>query len=333
MSTTTIEWTGWKTPMGEVRPGYTFNPWIGCEEISPGCDNCYAREGTNHRVFKKKAGRPLWGPVDVATHIATGLNYWNQPTHWNRELGYIGEYRRVFCASVADVFEDNRPLDPNPHGWKDLNDARRALWVLIQSTPRLLWLLLTKRPHNIHQMVPRHWTAEVSGESMWPRHVRVGCTVENEARAAQCLPHLLAGPWPNFVSYEPALEEVNFARWMDRKRCLKCGVTKGRDELAQPRGRAICTPCAEQGIPHRLESMRGIEWLICGGESGRGSRAFQDAWARAAFFDARRHKVPFFNKQRGAVIQTPEGQLYRLRGKGGDLMDLPEDLRVREWPR
>ncbi len=333
MSVSTIEWTGWQTPMGLVRAGFTFNPWIGCEEVSPGCDNCYAREGTNHRVFKSQHGMRLWGPEGTATHKATGVSYWREPLRWNKQLTYSGEYRRVFCASLADVFEDNRSIEPNPHRWANLDDARRDLWGLIQCTPRLLWLLLTKRPHNIHAMVPRHWTVSVNGESMWPKNVRVGCTVENEARAAQCLPHLLAGPWTNFVSYEPALELVNFRRWMSRRRCLKCNTIWGSEEMTLRRGRHYCPSCAEQGIPHQVERARGIEWLICGGESGYVSRPFQHEWAYAALAASRLYKVPFFMKQQGSVVQAPAGGLYQLRGKGGDFDQLPADLRVREWPR
>jgi protein gp37 len=123
-----IEWTD-----------HTFNPWIGCTKVSAGCRGCYAEVSTPVRTQRAK-GVELWGPH--GTRKRTSEAYWKQPLRWNEEARKSGVRRRVFCASLADVFED-RP---------ELVDWRTDLFKLIDATPYLDWLLLTKRPENIDRM-------------------------------------------------------------------------------------------------------------------------------------------------------------------------------------
>ena len=172
-----IEWTH-----------HTFNPWIGCTKVSPACDNCYAE------AFEARFGRG-WGPHAGRRRTKT----WGNPVKWNKRLDGTGRRERVFCASLADVF-DNSPGITS--GW------RGDLWALIRSTPNLDWLLLTKRPQNIAKMLPDEYGVGTWGDG-WA-NVWLGTTVENQTEADRRIPHLLDVPAPvRFVSCEPLLGSVN----------------------------------------------------------------------------------------------------------------------------
>lgn len=125
---------------------HTFNPWWGCVELSPACDHCYAREDAKrygHPVVGKDAPRRFFGDAHC-----------NEPGTWNRKAREARERRRVFCASMADVFEDR-----DDAVGRQMDEARRRLWVLIANTPQLDWLLLTKRPAGMRRMLPRKLAA------------------------------------------------------------------------------------------------------------------------------------------------------------------------------
>ena len=155
----------------------TFNPWIGCSKVSDGCRNCYAEVDTFARRERAR-GLELWGPK-AARHV-TSESYWKQPLKWDREARAAGVRRRVFCASMADVFED-RP---------DLVEPRQRLSDLVLSTPSLDWLLLTKRPEN----AARLWLEAGVTNDAWSDNVWLGTTVEHQAAANKRIPHLLAVP-------------------------------------------------------------------------------------------------------------------------------------------
>lgn len=118
-----IEWTD-----------HTFNPWIGCTKVSPACDNCYAEGLMDHRY-----GRARWGAGEP--RVRTAASNWSQPRKWDRQAAKTGERPFVFCASLADVFDNE--VDET---W------RRDLFKLIEGTPNLVWLLLTKRIGNVMKM-------------------------------------------------------------------------------------------------------------------------------------------------------------------------------------
>lgn len=187
--------------MGEVSAiawtDATFNPWWGCARVSPGCENCYAEElATTRRKLN------VWG-VD-AERKPMSEAYWREPLKWNRKAEAEGVRRRVFCASMADVFE--RPPVRNTQANDVQTSARGRLWLLIATTPWLDWLLLTKRPENVASLVP--WVN-------WPANVWLGVTAEDQRRADERVPILLSIPARvRFVSHEPAIEAVDFSRWM-----------------------------------------------------------------------------------------------------------------------
>src|SRR5207245_7041240 len=148
-----IEWTD-----------HTFNPWWGCTKVSPACTNCYAE------VWARRVGADVWGASSERRFFSE--KHWQEPLKWNADATAMNRRKRVFCASMADVFESRH----------DLDDERAKLWNLIDATPSLDWLLLTKRPENIQLMAP--W------KDIWPRNVWLGTTVENHMYAETRLPHL-----------------------------------------------------------------------------------------------------------------------------------------------
>ena len=136
-----IEWTD-----------HTFNPWIGCTKVSPACDNCYAEN-----LMDTRYGRAKWGPGE--TRVRTVANNWRTPRKWNKQAAASGERPFVFCASLADVFDNE--VEPQ---W------RADLFALIRDTPNLIWLLLTKRVGNVIKMCPDDL----------PANVAIGATLPNQ---------------------------------------------------------------------------------------------------------------------------------------------------------
>ncbi|MBX9593540.1 MAG: phage Gp37/Gp68 family protein, partial [Roseomonas sp.] len=133
---------------------HTFNPWIGCQAVSPACDNCYAETLVNGRMGG-----------DFAVRRRTSPRNWRLPLKWDRDAAKAGKRARVFCASLADVFDNQ--ADP---AW------RGDLWDLIWETRWLDWMLLTKRPQNIAKMLPTKVAGALDdwGEG-WP-NVWIGTT-------------------------------------------------------------------------------------------------------------------------------------------------------------
>lgn len=170
----------------------TFNPWLGCQRVSPGCEHCYAETFVGNRMGYNGTKLPtLWGPR--GDRKRTSAAYWRQPLRWNRIASETGEFWPVFCASLADVFEDRDELIP----W------RSGLFQVIDQTPCLTWQLLTKRPENIMSMLPGPW-------SHVPDNVWLGTTAEDEKRyeerVAGHLAHIACRV--RFVSIEPQIGPV-----------------------------------------------------------------------------------------------------------------------------
>jgi len=242
---------------------HTFNPWIGCTKVSPGCDNCYAEALATRRLGV------AWGPH--AERRVTADSTWRQPLAWNRKAEREGRRARVFCASLADVFDNQVP-----ETW------RTELWRLISNTPHLDWLLLTKRPQLISKSLPASWLFGM------PENIWLGTTTENQAEADRRIPHLLAVPAKmHFLSCEPLLGPVRLDR-------LAHGDESDLDAL---RGQIIHTPQHVAVRPTPLNNKIG--WVIAGGESGPGARPCNVRWMRSIRDQCAAAGTPFFLKQWG----------------------------------
>jgi protein gp37 len=252
---TGIEWTD-----------HTFNPWWGCARVSSGCEHCYAE------TFAARFG-VKWGVK--AERRPSSEKVWSGPLRWDKAAEKAGVKARVFCSSMADVFED-RP---------ELVEHRARLFALIARTPNLIWQLLTKRPENILRLVPESWLGR------FPDNVWIGTTVEDQRRANERIPVLLAVPAVvRFLSCEPLIGPVD----LDPGRCDVHGTQFARG--------GHCTECAANGYSSELSYghwLDGIGWVIAGGESGAGARPMHPDWARALRDQCADSDVAFFFKQWG----------------------------------
>lgn len=268
-----IEWTD-----------HTFNPWVGCDRISPACDHCYAA------AWAARTGR------NFEERNRTSPDNWTNPLIWNRKAHAEGRRSKVFCASLADVF------DPKvPDSWRD------DLFALIAVTQHLDWLLLTKRPS-----VARRYLTPASAElfisarmdpgwrdgdepiahlplpNLW-----LGTTAESQAMADLRIPHLLATPAvKRFISCEPLLGPINLhriheggpspegGRWDSWESCLS--------------GKRF-DPWSDGDI----DGCPKLDWVICGGESGPHARPTHPDWVRGLRDQCQATGVRFFFKQWG----------------------------------
>jgi protein gp37 len=250
MENTKIEWAD-----------HTFNPWEGCAKISPGCDNCYA-ESRNARFAGGTSTN--WGAG--APRRRTSASNWRKPVEWNAKakefLAQHGRRQRVFCASLADVFDNE--VDPS---W------RADLFQLIKATPDLIWLLLTKRIGNARPMIADALTheSELSSELDPLPNVWIGATIVNQVEADRDIPKLLAVPAAKrFLSIEPMLGEIDLDAWL--------------------------SPEHER---QHIGAQAGIHWVIVGGESGANARPMHPEWAESLRDQCAAAQVPFLFKQWG----------------------------------
>lgn len=322
-----IEWTD-----------HTFNPWIGCQKIAPGCAHCYAES------FWRRYGA-------MGTRIKTSEANWRKPLAWDRAAAKAGIRPRVFCSSLADVFDDwpgqvihhsGRYVklwrhmgtdelaagvaldDPTEFRPCTLNDLRRDLFNLIDRTPNLDWLLLTKRPDNVLNMWPLNrpeTMADLWGKragfpggadaSRFRPNAWLGTSISDQKTAAKNLPQLincrgLASVL--FVSAEPLLNFVDLSPWLRTKM---------------------------------------INWVIVGGESGHDARACDLDHVTSLVQQCRRFGVACFVKQLGYGTPLPGGDIRKQSitfpgvgadvwfyhdKKGGNPAEWPDFLRVRQWP-
>lgn len=225
------------------------------------------------------------------SRVVAAESAWKEPLKWDREAkALIEQWRadsygfpfnppypkpprpRVFCASMADVFEDWQwpMIDHNGDELADyenvgpltMSHVRYRLFDLIASTPNLDWLLLTKRPENIASMIA---DATADGWVEWPwKNVWLGTTVENQAAADERIPHLLRVPARvRFLSCEPLLGPINLSPY----------VSDGKVKISQ-------------GID--------CDWVIAGGESGPHARPMHTDWVRSLRNQCQAAGVPFW---------------------------------------
>lgn len=310
MEKTKIEWCD-----------HTVNFWWGCTKVSPGCKNCYADS------LSKRFRRDIWGVgkpreshLRGAKKLAMKLNsqaFLN--TFCSQQIKAIVDEAeenkinpeqivkitqpvhrpRVFSNSMSDWLDEEVPIEWLAH-----------MLDVIRTTPHLDWLLLTKRPENWRgRIMDAEAFARISnrdelarwiglwrlsremGGALPPANVWIGTTVEDNLRAIQRIPKLLDIPARlRFLSCEPMLEDID----------LLYACFNGTDSFG---------------------SMPGIDWVICGGESGSNCRPFDPEWARSLRDQCRNHfaGLPFFMKQMG--------------GKRKPFAPIPEDLQIQEFPK
>lgn len=256
-----IEWTD-----------HTFNPWIGCTQVGPGCDRCYAK------ALDKRTGGDHWGPGVSRRRTKD----WRAPYRWQKHAGHYqalhGRRQRVFCASMADVFDNEVP-----------DDWRADLWQVIRDTAKLDWLIVTKRIGNAKGMLPPDWP------QAFP-HVILLATVVNQIEADRDIPKLLATPAAmRGISAEPLLGPLDLRQYL-------IGHEDNGVDLSRDIGGKVGA-CTDWTPP--------LDWVIVGGESGPGSRPMHPDWARSIRDQCANADVSFFFKQWGAWLvgeRQPENE-------------------------
>lgn len=314
----------------------TFNPWIGCTKVSPGCAHCYAESEDARRKWTPDG----WGKGKARKR--TSESYWKQPLKWDRNAAneladwqkhcdlhgghahYAKPKRpRVFCASLADWLDDEVPIE-----W--LAD----LLKLIHDTPNLDWQLLTKRPGAWHRLLSDVYEANRDEEFVWmlrdwlandnpPKNVWIGTSVEDQQRADERIPHLLKIPAKvRFLSVEPLLEDLDLEY----------------PKSIFPKGPQMCCDgreCGCRGQPIDPPLIHGIHWVIVGGESGPNARPCYVEWVQSIVDQCKSADVAIFVKQLGRNVVGTEMQKWVCRikdPKGGNMTEWPEELRIREFP-
>lgn len=227
--------------------------------------HCYAD------TWAKRTGHQVWDNGDFRFF---GDAHWRHPINWNREAEAANEQRFVFCASMADVFQDHRDLDAE----------RDRLWQIIDDTPWLVWLLLTKRPENIPKLAP--WDEA-------PSNVWLGTSVENTRHTWRARELVQTPAVVHFLSCEPLLGSL-----------LEPGFSKRMIPLPD-RGEFYNRETAARG-PLNLTH---IEWVIVGGESGPKHRPMNIDHARELRDACAKADVPFWFKQHGGRFPDSGGHL------------------------
>ena len=307
-----IEWTD-----------HTFNPWEGCQKVGPGCDHCYA-ETRNARFAGGTAIN--WGPG--APRRRTSEANWRKPLTWNanheRFLAEHGRRQRVFCASLADVFDNVVPV-----AWlADFLDLCRL-------TPNLDKLLLTKRIGNVKRRLAEameyatevmlnpllaNWIVCWLDGDLPPADIWLGATIVNQEEANRDIPKLLCLPARvRFLSMEPLLGPVDLTH------------IKIKDAEHPERGQPPVTFNALRGWYGGAGDPARLDWVIAGGESGPGARPMHPEWARSLRDRCAAAGVPFLFKQWGEwlpghhytselakIDSNPEASRYECAQGGGD---------------
>lgn len=229
----------------------TFSPWTGCTKISPACDGCYAAH-----LMDTRMGRVEWGEASVGegTRALMSDDYWRKPLTWNRQAAKSGVTPWIF-PSLCDPFDTAVPPQ-----W------RWHFFDLMEATPNILWLLLTKRIGNVRKL-----TDPLRGERVLPRNVALGGTFANQEewdrdghklRDAQ----IATGARFTFGSFEPMLGPIDFGGgWMPAW-VVAGGETDQGSHKARPSSirwfRSLRDQCADMGVPFHFKQWG--EWV--GGE-------------------------------------------------------------------
>ena len=306
MGLTTIEWTSFPREDGTRMPGYTANLWWGCTKVHSGCDHCYAE------TLSKRFGDNVWGNENPRKKIKS---FFNDLDIYQKKTKALNEIHRVFVGSMMDIFEKPMPLidskgktvshpimedeDPLNELGYSTGDLRSFFFAEIENGryPNLMFLLLTKRPSNINKYIPESWKTNP------PENVMFGTSPVDQETANKLIPQLLAVNGKRFLSVEPQLDEISF-RWALWHDWLK-------DENASEQiheGKLVL-------VRNQYDGVKGIDWVIQGGESGHHRRPFDVGWARKLRDQCKEAGIPYFFKQIDKV------------------KEIPEDLKIMEFPK
>lgn len=252
-----IEWTH-----------HTANLWWGCTEVHIGCQNCYAH------TLAHRYGKNVWGNDKPRRMIK---DVWKNFEKFQKHAEAVGEIHRVFVGSMQDIFEKPMPLidhkgNPYVEGvdefWSTGQLRDKFFNEVVQNSPNLMFLLLTKRPSNINKYIPESWKTNP------PKNVMFGTSPVNQETAEKLIVQLSKVNGKRFLSIEPQLEKI--------------------DLMAK----------ANDGTERVLLDL--VDWVINGGESGHHKRPFDTDWARIIRDDCKAKGVPFFMKQVDKIQEIPE---------------------------
>ncbi len=298
--TTEISWTD-----------HTFNPWWGCTKVSPACDHCYAETFSKRVGFSEGGSKfPIWGKDAARRNF--GDAHWNEPLKWNRDAEKAGTRKRVFCGSMCDVMEDYT-------GDGDLvratiEESRQWLYRLIERTPCLDWLLLTKRPQNLRRFLPAAWL-ERPRANVW------GMTTVESSEYLWRVEELIKTPFAvRGLSVEPLLGPLD----------LSDALTEGIPTQAQIDG--------PLGLHYIRHGAPRVDWVIVGGESGPGARPMHVDWARGIRDQCIAAGVAFHFKQwgewqNGSYPEDDRKTRTMLNdGRVLSLDDTPDNETLNRWP-
>lgn len=270
MPKTRIEWTE-----------YSWNPVTGCTPISEGCQNCYARRMANR--LRGRCGYPADDPFLVTLHPER----LEEPLKWRNP-------RRVFVCSMGDLFHENVPFEYIAKVWQTMNNAEQHTFLVLTKRPKRMKEFLSRLGWYTHdrETNPAEAVLDEGGKYTLP-NVWLGVTAENQQRADERIPILLQIPAAvRFVSVEPMLGQVDLSKWLGGTwYCETCEC------IVDPE----FVPFSEIHYPceNYLDFIPGIDWVICGGESGHGARPMHPEWVRSLKDQCQEAGVPFFFKQWG----------------------------------
>lgn len=284
----------------------TWNPLVGCSIASAGCGHCYAvgecwrkQSHPNAKIAEKFAGTVR--KTDAGQLVWTGKVNFSEdalllPLRWKRP-------RRIFVNSLSDLFHESVP-----DAWIDRIFAVMALCpqhtfqVLTKRSARMREYVCSLRRERLLNRANELFRTEkqvcAAHRSQWPLpNVWLGVSVEDQARADERIPDLLAAPASvRWSSCEPLLGELR----LDQLRYA------GMTNIDALRG--------HHGVTMPLQGRGGkLDWIVAGGESGPGARPMHPDWARSLRDQCGAAGVPFFFKQWGDYL--PAGQLHAVTGK------------------
>lgn len=257
---------------------YSWNPVTGCTPISEGCQNCYAKRMANR--LRGRCGYPADEPFRVTLHPEK----LDEPLKWEKP-------RRVFVCSMGDLFHEDVP-----------DEFIEKVFDVMATVSRHTFIVLTKRPRRLLEFVK--WQTHETGEGYLNEgNVWLGVTAENQQRADERIPILLQIPAAvRFVSVEPMLGPVDLSKWLGGTwYCETCEC------IVDPE----FVPFSEIHYPceNYLDFIPGIDWVICGGETGPGARPMHPDWVRSLKDQCQEAGVPFFLKSmhiNGKIVKMPE---------------------------